>query len=493
MLPIDGFLKALAAVVAASFGLILLIGARPVRRSHGWLSAFLVLISVNQAAEALRTTLVDPGTARQLYRIASIAASLDPAALLLFAAALPRGGALARRGIVATTLACGGLLALYAGWGLGDPSNRGAPLLFAVALAGYTFAIYAVVLVWALRGVARGDGELPWRPLSLGLAAATVPSALRLLDNALLLTVRPAWGWDPGSREPASYWTVVVAAEACAIGFLAIATYLVARRAWSARKKGAMLAALATGLALLLFTLPNLGILVAASGGSSWIDLSTLGRSSAALRWLAFGIALSLVVCRDDGLRMSRSARRWTARGLVVIGVLVATGVAFTVVAAVFGSPATQTPLVVWMGLLAAVGLSQGSRSFIDTVVLRVYGLSAEPALRPSEGPLLVGRMISGRYRLVALLGRGGSGRAFLARDERLQRNVVVKEVQGVGPAAIEEARLAGKISHGNVLTVHDVLLRGESTILITEHAAGEASRTGSRARARSLSTRASA
>jgi serine/threonine protein kinase len=89
-----------------------------------------------------------------------------------------------------------------------------------------------------------------------------------------------------------------------------------------------------------------------------------------------------------------------------------------------------------------------------------------------NDGPLIIGQLVGARYQILRALGRGGSGRVFLARDELLQRDVALKEVpiEGGDEAALWEARLAGSIHHPNVVSVYDVLQRPGTWVLVTEH-----------------------
>ena len=98
------------------------------------------------------------------------------------------------------------------------------------------------------------------------------------------------------------------------------------------------------------------------------------------------------------------------------------------------------------------------------------------------------------RYIVVRLLGTGGMGEVYEARDPRLQRNVALKVLRpdrnqagaastGSGPASatklLKEARLAAALEHPNVVTIHDVgeIATGElagTTFLAMELVAGE-------------------
>ncbi|RII14624.1 Serine/threonine-protein kinase PknB [Streptomyces sp. YIM 130001] len=77
-------------------------------------------------------------------------------------------------------------------------------------------------------------------------------------------------------------------------------------------------------------------------------------------------------------------------------------------------------------------------------------------------------RLIQGRYRLLDLIGRGGMGEVWRARDESLGRQVAVKCLKPLGPEQEasftkvlrerfrREARVAAALQHRGITVVHD-------------------------------------
>src|SRR5262245_21377125 len=97
-----------------------------------------------------------------------------------------------------------------------------------------------------------------------------------------------------------------------------------------------------------------------------------------------------------------------------------------------------------------------------------------------SHEATLVGRTVS-HYQVLSLLGAGGMGEVYLARDPRLDRTVALKILPGelaADPDRMQrfarEARAASALNHPNVATIYDV---GESDgvrFIVTEHVEGE-------------------
>ncbi|WFE41197.1 serine/threonine-protein kinase [Micromonospora sp. WMMD998] len=89
--------------------------------------------------------------------------------------------------------------------------------------------------------------------------------------------------------------------------------------------------------------------------------------------------------------------------------------------------------------------------------------------------------VIAGRYRLIELVGRGGMGQVWLARDEELEREVAVKQVlppnwlaenerDELRARTLREARTAARLNHPNVVRVYDVVRVQGDPWLIMEY-----------------------
>lgn len=90
-----------------------------------------------------------------------------------------------------------------------------------------------------------------------------------------------------------------------------------------------------------------------------------------------------------------------------------------------------------------------------------------------------IGRVLGGRYRLVAPIGMGASAQVYLADDVRLRRRVALKMLHDALAGDVEflrrfraEARAAAALSHPNVMAVYDWGDDG-TAFIVTEYLAG--------------------
>jgi predicted Ser/Thr protein kinase len=106
---------------------------------------------------------------------------------------------------------------------------------------------------------------------------------------------------------------------------------------------------------------------------------------------------------------------------------------------------------------------------------------SSFPEYLVSEGRFLPGRLIAGRYRIIALLGKGGMGEVYRADDLTLGQAVALKflpDTAASDQALLErfrnEVRIARRISHPNVCRVYDVGDVDGQTFFTMEYVDGE-------------------
>jgi beta-lactam-binding protein with PASTA domain/tRNA A-37 threonylcarbamoyl transferase component Bud32 len=92
----------------------------------------------------------------------------------------------------------------------------------------------------------------------------------------------------------------------------------------------------------------------------------------------------------------------------------------------------------------------------------------------------LTGRVLSSRYRLLAPIGTGASGRVYVADDVRLRRRVAVKVLHaaladdaGFLRRFRVEAQMAASLHHANIMAVYDWGEDGEVPFMVLELLAG--------------------
>ncbi|WP_431916761.1 protein kinase domain-containing protein [Nonomuraea jabiensis] len=89
-------------------------------------------------------------------------------------------------------------------------------------------------------------------------------------------------------------------------------------------------------------------------------------------------------------------------------------------------------------------------------------------------------RLLAERYELIAPLGRGTMGTVWRARDRALGREVAVKEIRQdpglteeqraeLRERMVREGRIAARINHPSVASIHDVLIQDDSPWIIME------------------------
>ncbi len=127
----------------------------------------------------------------------------------------------------------------------------------------------------------------------------------------------------------------------------------------------------------------------------------------------------------------------------------------------------------------AGGSLLEGGALRIAQRLARAAG-AAEDVLDTGESGLAPGARL-GPYEIVEIMGAGGMGEVYRARDPRLGREVAVKVIRRAAPLPPDaerrfqlEARAAGALNHPAILTVYDVGAEGGVPYVVTELLEGE-------------------
>jgi len=109
-------------------------------------------------------------------------------------------------------------------------------------------------------------------------------------------------------------------------------------------------------------------------------------------------------------------------------------------------------------------------------IVARAFSSSAA-----EEGRFVPGTLLAGRYRIIALLGRGGMGEVYRATDLTLGQSVALKflpEEAARDQRLLErfhgEVRVARQVSHPNICRVYDIGEAEGAPFISMEYVDGE-------------------
>ncbi|QBG36863.1 serine/threonine-protein kinase [Litorilituus sediminis] len=82
---------------------------------------------------------------------------------------------------------------------------------------------------------------------------------------------------------------------------------------------------------------------------------------------------------------------------------------------------------------------------------------------------------MQGQYSKIRLLGEGGMGKVYLAQDNKLERQVAIKELTALSGEqslehALAEARILARLSHANIIQIYNVYEQNNQAALVMEY-----------------------
>lgn len=102
------------------------------------------------------------------------------------------------------------------------------------------------------------------------------------------------------------------------------------------------------------------------------------------------------------------------------------------------------------------------------------------PFAEPSAGTLELNGTVAGRFVIVKMLGAGGMGQVYQARDIKLKRVVAIKRMaprlqqnDGDRRRFLREAQQASALNHPNIASIYDVIEEQGEIFLIMEYVEG--------------------
>lgn len=134
----------------------------------------------------------------------------------------------------------------------------------------------------------------------------------------------------------------------------------------------------------------------------------------------------------------------------------------------------------------AAIAMPTGKRSPIETDKTHLppaIALPPEPVIRlkPRAKTPIPGELLLGRYKIQSELGRGAMGVVHRAMDEKLEREVAIKEMADdlhSNPEAMrlftQEAKALAQLNHTNIVGMYDQITETEKVYMIMEFVDGK-------------------
>lgn len=105
--------------------------------------------------------------------------------------------------------------------------------------------------------------------------------------------------------------------------------------------------------------------------------------------------------------------------------------------------------------------------------------MNAQAPKTQATNSLNVGDLLNNKYKIVREIGEGGMGAVFLAEDQMLKRQVVIKALLSENDTdmiaqSIKEREFLAAIKHANIVSIYDFISTGKQGYIVMEYVHGK-------------------
>lgn len=117
--------------------------------------------------------------------------------------------------------------------------------------------------------------------------------------------------------------------------------------------------------------------------------------------------------------------------------------------------------------------------SGVDNGAAAIGAISSSPNAATQAVALVPGSLLNNKYRISKTIGTGGMGAVYLAEDQVLKRQVVIKALLSdadpeLVAQSVKEREFLASIKHASIVSIYDFITAGSQGYIVMEYVAGK-------------------